>query len=132
MNHAEAEKAQANEWSQKVIGAAIEVHRHLGPGLLESTYESCLCRELELRGIPYERQKCVDLEYKGLCVEDAYRIDLLVAGTLVIELKSVDRLEPIFEAQLLTYLRLTQCWLGLLMNFNVPVLKDGIKRMVLG
>ena len=132
MNHTDADKAIANEWSKKVIGAAIEVHRHLGPGLLESAYDRCLCRELELREIPYQRQKYLDLEYKGIRVEEAYRLDLLIAGTVVIELKAVEKLEPIFEAQLLTYLRLTQCWLGLLINFNVPVLKDGIKRMVLG
>jgi GxxExxY protein len=132
MIHTDADRAVANEWSKKVIGAAIEVHKHLGPGLLESAYELCLCRELELRGIPYERQLCLDLDYKELRVENAYRLDVLVAGTVILEVKSVDALDPIFEAQLLTYLRLSQKWLGLLLNFNVPVMKDGIKRLVLG
>jgi len=123
-------RAQADEWSGKLIGAAIEVHRHLGPGLLEGAYEECLCRELDLRGIPYLRQHPVDIEYKGATVERAYRIDVFVAELVVVELKSVERLDPIHEAQLLTYLRLTNRWLGLLMNFNVPVLRDGIKRRV--
>lgn len=132
MIHTEAEKAVANEWSKKVIGAAIDVHKHLGPGLLESTYEVCLCRELDVRGIPYQRQVYLDLEYRGLRVENAYRIDVLVAGSVILEVKSVDGIDPIFEAQLLTYLRLSQRWLGLLLNFNVPVMKDGIRRLVLG
>src|SRR5262249_2076449 len=123
-------KAEADEWSNKVIGAAIEVHRHLGPGLLEEAYETCLCRELELRGIPFQKQHPVNIEYKGIVVERAYRIDVIVADLVVIELKSVESLEPIHEAQLLTYLRLTNRWLGLLINVNVPVLKDGIKRRV--
>ncbi|MBX9579959.1 MAG: GxxExxY protein [Gemmataceae bacterium] len=126
----EAERAEADEWSSRLIGAAIEVHRHLGPGLLEGAYEECLCRELELRGVPFDRQLPVNIEYKGVVVENAYRIDVLVAGRVVVELKSVDTPEPIHEAQLLTYLRLTDRWLGLLVNFNVPVLKDGIKRRV--
>ncbi|HJZ59229.1 MAG TPA: GxxExxY protein [Gemmataceae bacterium] len=123
-------KAEADEWSNKVIGAAIEVHRHLGPGLLEEAYETCLCRELELRGIPFQKQHPVNIEYKGIVVERAYRIDVIVADLVVIELKSVESLEPIHEAQLLTYLRLTNRWLALLINVNVPVLKDGIKRRV--
>jgi len=122
----------ADEWSHKIIGAAIEVHRYLGPGLLESAYEECLCREFELRNVPFVRQHRVRIEYKGVTVETAYRIDVLVADLVVIELKSVEKLEPIFEAQLLTYLRLYRRWLGLLMNFNVPVLKDGILRCVRG
>lgn len=125
-------KSAADEWSRKIIGAAIEVHRHLGPGLLEGAYEECLCRELELRGIPFKRQHPVSLEYKGAVVDAAYRIDILVADLVVIELKSVEKLEPIHEAQLLTYLRLYHRWLGLLLNFNVPVLKDGILRRVKG
>jgi GxxExxY protein len=123
-------KRAVDEWSSKLIGAAIEVHRHLGPGLLENAYEECLCHELNLRGIPYLRQHPVDIDYKGRLVEAAYRIDILVAGLLVVELKSVDQLHPIFEAQLLTYLPLANRWLGLLLNFNVPVLKDGIIRRV--
>ena len=125
-------KNAADELSRKVIGAAIEVHRHLGPGLLENAYEECLCRELELRGIPFQRQHPIDIEYKGIIIEAAYRVDVLVADLVVIELKSVERLEPIHDAQLLTYLRLYKRWLGLLLNFNVPVLKDGIQRRVLG
>ena len=125
-------KSAADEWSKKIIGAAIEVHRHLGPGLLEDAYEECLCRELEVRSIPFLRQHPVDIGYKGVTVNAAYRIDILVADLVVIELKSVEKLIPIFEAQLLTYLRLYRRWLGLLMNFNVPVLKDGILRRVRG
>jgi GxxExxY protein len=125
-------KTAADEVSRQVIGAAIEVHRHLGPGLLEGAYEKCLCRELELRGVPFKYQHPLDIDYKGVLVEGAYRIDLLVADLVVIELKSIDQLEPIHEAQLLTYLRLSDRWLGLLINFNVPVLKDGIRRRVRG
>jgi GxxExxY protein len=132
MGHDENAKIVANDWSKKAIGAAIEVHKQLGPGLLESAYEACLCRELELRAIPFARQMPMSLEYKGLVVENAYKMDVLIAGVLVIGLKAVEALEPIHDAQLLTYLRLSNRWLGLLMNFNVPVLKDGIKRLVLG
>ncbi len=110
----------------KIIGAAIEVHRHLGPGLLENAYEECLCRELELRNIPFLRQHPICIDYKGITVDAAYRIDILVADLVVVELKSADKIHPIYEAQLLTYLRLSRRWLGLLMNFNVPVFKDGI------
>lgn len=127
----EAKKA-ADELSGKIIGAAIEVHRHLGPGLLEDAYEQCLCHELDLRGIPHARQFKVPIEYKGFKVDDAYRIDILVADLVVIECKSVEKLAPIHDAQLLTYLRLHKRWLGLLINFNVAVLKDGIQRRVLG
>ncbi len=132
MAHSAGEKATANEWSNRLIGAAIEVHRHLGPGLLESAYESCLGHELELLEIPFRTQVRMPLDYKGLVIPDAYRMDLLVADSVIVELKSVDRIEPVFEAQLLTYLRLSNRWLGLLINFNVPLLKDGIKRIVLG
>ncbi|HKA06297.1 MAG TPA: GxxExxY protein [Gemmataceae bacterium] len=132
MSRTPDEIAVENEWSGKVIGAAIEVHKHLGPGLLESAYHACLCRELELRGVPFLRQLPMAIEYKGLRVENAYKIDVLIAGTVVVELKSVERLEPVHEAQLLTYLRLSKLWLGLLINFHVPVLKDGIMRRVLG
>lgn len=127
-----AEQAAANEWSHRVIGAAIEVHRALGPGLLENAYQTCLCRELEVREIPFVPQTPIRLEYKGAVVENAYRIDILVAGCVVVELKAVEGLDPVHEAQLLTYLRLTNVWLGLLINFNVPVLKSGIRRRVLG
>src|SRR5690348_2413196 len=122
---------EINDLTRAVIGAAIEVHRTLGPGLLESAYEACLARELELRGIPHERQRPLPLTYKGEELDCGYRIDLLVADSLVVEIKSVEQMQPIFEAQLLTYLRLGGWQIGLLMNFNVPVLKDGIMRRVL-
>ena len=128
----EESKSTADAWSKKLIGAAIEVHRNLGHGLLESAYEECLCHELDLRGIPYKRQHPVTIHYRGVVVDAAYRIDVLVADLVVVELKSVLQIEPVFEAQLLTYLRLYQRWLGLLINFNVPVLKDGITRRVCG
>jgi GxxExxY protein len=115
----------------EIIGAAIEVHRQLGPGLLESTYEACLCQELELRNIAFECQKPLPLEYKGIKLDCGYRLDLLVAGLVIVEIKSVEALAPIHEAQLLTYLKLTGVHIGLLINFNVPVLKDGIRRLVL-
>jgi GxxExxY protein len=125
-------KARANELSNQVIGAAIEVHRHLGPGLLESTYEACLRKELTLRGIPFTYQVALPVEYKGLQLDCAYRMDILVDDLVILEPKSVEKLEPIHQAQLLTYLRLSKLWLGLLINFNVVVLKQGIKRLVQG
>ncbi len=112
------------------IGAAIEVHKQLGPGLLESTYQACLCHELELRGISFECQKPLPLEYKGIRLECGYRIDLLVAGLVIVEIKSVEALAPIHEAQLLTYLKLTGIKVGFLINFNVVVLKEGIRRLI--
>ena len=118
-----------NHLTGKVIGAAIEVHKTLGPGLLESVYEECLCRELQLIKFSYERQKSLPVEYKGAMLDCGYRLDLVVEGRLIVELKSCDTLQPIHEAQLLTYLKLTNIKVGLLINFNVPVLKDGIKRM---
>jgi len=123
---------QVNQITQAVISAAIEVHRSLGPGLLESAYQECLSREMSLRGIPFEKEKWLALDYKGLLVEKAYRMDFLVAGKVVVETKSVETLTPIDEAQLLTYLRLGGWQVGLLINFNVPVLKQGIRRKVLG
>ncbi|MCH8823419.1 MAG: GxxExxY protein [Planctomycetes bacterium] len=119
------------EVSNQVIGAAIEVHRELGPGLLESAYEECLAHELSLRGIPFVRQLDVPLDYKGVRLDVGYRIDLLVNDVIIIELKTVQKILPIHEAQLLTYLRLLQKPVGLLMNFSVTVLKDGIVRRVL-
>lgn len=121
-----------NQLSQRIIGAAIEVHRHLGPGLLESTYERCLVFELRQAGIAVEPQLPLPIIYKGIQLEEAYRLDLLVEKTIIVELKAVDRLERIHEAQLLTYLRLTDLWLGLLINFHTVVLKDGLKRLVQG
>ena len=114
----------------QMTGAAIEVHKQLGPGLLESTYQACLCHELELRGMSFECQKPLPLEYKGIKLECGYRIDLLVAGLVIVEIKSVEALAPIHEAQLLTYLKLTGVKVGLLINFNVVVLKEGIRRLV--
>ena len=121
-----------NEITQEIIGAAIAVHRALGPGLLESAYQECLCQELALRGIPFERQVPLPLEYRGILCECGYRLDILVAGAVVVEVKSIEAIAPIHEAQLLTYLRLGGWKVGLLMNFNVVVLKDGIRRKVLG
>ena len=115
----------------KIIGAAIEVHKILGPGLLESIYEDCLCHELKLREITFERQKPVDINYKDLKMSSGYRIDLIVEGSVVVELKAVREMNAIFEAQLLTYMKISGCKKGLIINFNVPVLKDGLKRMVL-
>lgn len=120
-----------NKTTEQIIGAAIEVHRALGPGLLESAYEECLCHELNLRKIPFERQKPLPVEYKGVKLDCGYRLDLLVDNSVVVELKAVETIEPIHEAQLLTYLKLGGWRLGLLINFNVPVLKDGIRRRVL-
>ena len=113
-----------------VIGRAIEVHRALGPGLLESAYEECLCHELRLAGIAYRRQVPLPVVYKDVRLECGYRMDLVADG-VVIEIKTVERLLPIHDAQMLTYLRLSGLHTGLLMNFNVPVLKDGIRRLVL-
>jgi len=120
-----------NEISKQVIGAAIEVHRQLGPGLLESTYETCLAHELTLRELPFMRQKPVPVIYKSVTLDAGFRVDLLVADKVVVELKAVETLLPVHKAQVLTYLKLTGCKLGLLINFNVPVLKNGIKRLVL-
>jgi GxxExxY protein len=118
------------ELTGQILGAAIEVHKQLGPGLLESTYQACLCHELELLGISFECQKPLPLEYKGIRLECGYRIDLLVADLVIVEIKSVEALAPIHEAQLLTYLKLTGVKVGFLINFNVVVLKDGIRRLV--
>ena len=123
--------SHVNDITHTVIGASIEVHRSLGPGLLESAYHECLCQELFLRGIPFEYERKLPLEYKGIKLECGYRVDLLVAGLVVIEVKSVEAIAPIHEAQLLTYLRLGGWKVGLLINFNVVVLKDGIRRRVL-
>ncbi|MBI1883181.1 MAG: GxxExxY protein [Chlamydiae bacterium] len=130
---AETQRAQGyNELTEVIIGSAIEVHRALGPGLLESAYEQCLCRELVLRQIPFEPQKLLPVEYKGIRLSCGYRLDLLVADAVVLEIKAVEALLPIHDAQLLTYLKLGGWKIGLLINFNVPVLKQGIHRRVLG
>jgi GxxExxY protein len=117
-----------NSITGAIIGAAIEVHKLLGPGLLESAYEECLVREFVLRSIPHERQKPVPVVYKDVKLECGYRMDLLVDKQVVVELKAVDCLAPVHEAIVLTYLRLAGCHLGLLINFNVATLKEGIRR----
>ena len=119
------------EVTRCIIGAAIEVHRTFGPGLLESIYEECLSRELTLRDIPFARQLSLPIEYKGQKLDCSLRLDLLVASSVVVEIKAVASLEPIHAAQLLTYMKLGGWRLGLLINFNVPVLRDGIRRMIL-
>ena len=116
--------------SKDIIGAAIEVHRHLGPGMLESAYEKCLCKELEIRNIEFEKQKPLAVVYKGITLDCGYKLDVVVEGKVILELKSVNKLESIHDAQLLTYLKIEDLKLGILINFNVPVLKDGIKRIV--
>jgi GxxExxY protein len=122
---------EVNVITQTIIGAAIEVHRTLGPGLLESAYRKCLCRELELRGLLFEEEKPLPLEYKGLKLEQGYRVDILVGNQVVVEVKAAEIVLPVHEAQLMTYMRLGGWRVGLLINFNVPVLKDGIRRRVL-
>ena len=124
-------RSDLNQVTQVVIGAAIEVHRQLGPGLLESAYVECLCQELTLRGIPFERERALPVEYKGVRLECGYRLDLLVAGAVVVEVKSVESLAPVHDAQLSTYLRLGGWHIGSLVNFNVAMLKEGIRRKVL-
>lgn len=118
-----------DEASREIIGAAIEVHKQLGPGLLESVYEDCLDQEFNLRYMPYERQKKIPIQYKGTSVGDGLRVDFLVGGLVVVELKAVEALNPVHTAQMITYLKLTGCRLGLILNFNVPVMRDGIKRI---
>ena len=120
-----------DELSNRVIGCALEVHRELGPGLLESTYEQCLAHELKLNGIRFELQHPLPVKYKGVRLDCGYRVDVLVEDKLIIELKSVEQMKGIHEAQLLTYMRLAGVKIGLLINFNVTKLKNGIKRFVL-
>ena len=120
-----------SELTEIIIGAAIEVHKVLGPGLLESAYEECFCYELGLRGVPNERQKSLPLLYKGLSLDCGYRMDVVVDTRVVVELKSIEKIMPIHEAQLLTYLKLSGLRTGLLFNFNVTILKEGLRRMVL-
>jgi GxxExxY protein len=120
-----------NELTHEIIGSAIEVHRYLGPGLLESSYRECLCRELLLRRIDFRKEFNLPLQYKGMKLDCGYRVDILVEDLVLVELKAIHALAPVHEAQLLTYLRLGGWKLGLLINFNVAVLKDGIRRRVL-
>ncbi len=123
--------AHVNVLTREIIGAAIEVHRHLGPGLLESAYVKCLTRELCLKKIPFKREWPLPVIYKGIRLDCTYRLDLLVGDAVVVEIKSVEALTPIHEAQLLTYLKLGGWQVGLLINFNVEVLRTGIHRRVL-
>ncbi|HEX2887492.1 GxxExxY protein [Vineibacter terrae] len=118
-------------FTDRIIGLAIDVHRALGPGLLESAYEACLCRELELAGIHFKRQMPLPIGYKGLRVEEAYRLDIVVDARLILDVKAVEKLAPIHEAQRLTYLKLSGLKIGLLLNFNAPMLKEGIRRLIL-
>jgi GxxExxY protein len=131
MNRGKERAVNEDAFSRQIIGAGIEVHRRLGPGLLESAYEACLAKEMELRKIPFERQKQVPLVYKGENIDCGYRLDFLVGGLVVVELKSVEALQDIHMAQVLTYLRLTGRKLGLLLNFNETTMRDGVKRVVL-
>jgi GxxExxY protein len=121
-----------NGLTEATIGAAMEVHRALGPELLESTYEMCLCRELAIRGIPFERQVPIPVEYKGVKLDCGYRTDIVVDGTILLEIKAIDSLLPIHDAQLLSYLKLGGWKIGLLINFNVELLKNGLRRRVFG
>jgi GxxExxY protein len=128
MHHRDTE---STEITGSIIGAAIDVHRLLGPGLLESSYEECFCRELELRGLPFRRQVPLPIVYKNVQLECGYRVDVVVDSTVVVEVKSVADIDPIHEAQMLTYMKLGGWKLGLLINFNVTMLKTGIRRRIL-
>lgn len=130
LNRGDAETQRENQLTEKIIGCAIEVHRTLGPGLLESAYEECLCYELNQQGLSFNRQIPLPVVYKGIKLDCGYRIDVLVNDIIIVELKTVEKLLPIHDAQLLTYLKLYKRPIGLLMNFNVPALKSGIKRLV--
>ena len=125
------DKVELDQITRRIIGAAIEVHREVGPGLLESAYEECLCHELHLRGLSFERQVPLPISYKGLNLECGYKIDLIVEQTVVVELKAIEKILPIHEAQLLTYLKISGKRVGLLINFNSSLLTQGIIRRVL-
>ena len=120
-----------DQLTERIIGFAIEVHRHLGPGLLESAYEECLCFELGQSGISFRRQVPLPIIYKSVRLDCGYRMDIVVEDRVIVELKTVERLLPIHEAQMLTYLKLSRLATGLLLNFNTPILKDGIRRMMM-
>jgi GxxExxY protein len=121
-----------NDCSNEVIGACIEVHRHLGPGLLESAYEECLCHELTLRGLAYERQTALPIRFKDLELRCGYRLDVVVEREVVVEIKAVERLLPVHHAQVLTYLRFSRLPVALLVNFNEPAIRRGLRRVCLG
>ena len=137
MNHGDAEAqrpslpTEVNDLTGEIVDAAFKVHSALGPGLLESVYETCLVHELSARGLALERQLVLPIQYGGLCLDSGLRLDLLIQDTVVVELKAVEHLLPVHKAQLLSYLRLTGKPVGLLINFHVPLIKDGIQRMVL-
>ncbi len=132
-NHEDHEELEVefDKLSEQVIGCALDVHRHLGPGLLESTYEQCLAHELSLNRISFKLQHPLPVHYKGITLNCGYRVDILVEDVLVIELKSVEEITAVHEAQLLTYMKLSQVQIGLLINFNVRLLRNGIRRFVL-
>jgi GxxExxY protein len=130
MEHRGTETPRSDGLSREVIGACIEVHRHLGPGLLESVYEQCLAHELAMRGFEVHKQRQIPLNYKGLALDCGYRVDLVVNDQLLIEVKAVERLLPVHDAQVITYLKLTGLPLGLLVNFHVPALRHGIRRLI--
>jgi GxxExxY protein len=119
------------EMTEKIIACAIEVHRYLGPGLLESAYEECYCHELRLQKVPFERQKPLPMEYKGVKLECGYRMDVVADNKAVVEIKCVDKILPVHEAQILTYLKLSGFKVGLIINFHTNSIKNGIKRLVL-
>ncbi|MBD3347313.1 MAG: GxxExxY protein [Chitinivibrionales bacterium] len=125
-------KVEIDGLSNRIIGAAIEVHKSLGPGLLESAYEQCLCSELQFQGIEYARQVALPVSYRQVTLDCGYRLDIVVEDSIILELKAVESLAPIHDAQLLTYLKLSDLKLGLLLNFNVPYMRNGIKRIVNG
>jgi GxxExxY protein len=131
IENGEHEEENRDPRTSPILGAAIEVHRHLGPGLLESAYEECLCHELHLLELSFKRQVDLPVEYKGLKLDCGYKIDLIVEDEVILELKAVEKLLPIHQAQLLTYLKLAHKRVGLLINFNVPLLTQGIVRRVL-
>ncbi|MBS1785649.1 MAG: GxxExxY protein [Acidobacteria bacterium] len=127
----QALKGRAEAASREVVDAALKIHRRLGPGLLESAYEACLIYECKKRGLSVASQVVVPVEYDGIKLDQAFRLDLLVEGSLVVELKAVEAILPIHEAQILSYMKLTGCHLGLILNFHVPLIKNGIRRFVL-
>ncbi len=131
MRKAEPIPREVEEVGRELVGAAFSVHRELGPGLLESVYESCVCHELALRGVPFRKQVVLPITYKGLKLQSGLRLDLLIGGSVIAELKAVRAIEPVFEAQLLSYLKITGLRLGFLINFNVPLIRDGIFRVAL-
>jgi len=134
IHHGDAETRRGlihEELAKKIIGAAIEVHRALGPGLMESVYEECLCHELHLRGLSFQRQLSIPVLYKGVKLDCGYLLDVLVEDTVILELKCAERIIPVHEAQLLTYMKLLKKPVGFVINFNVPVLKQGLVRRVL-